>query len=60
MVTWFSIWLELFCGNSNWYNRRCWGGFSNSAYLFPSFSDKNILLSGNFKLNAAQIVSIIT
>jgi APA family basic amino acid/polyamine antiporter len=32
-----------------------------AAYLFPSFSDKNILYElGDFKLNAAQIVSIIT
>jgi APA family basic amino acid/polyamine antiporter len=30
-----SIWLELFCGNSNWYNRRCWVAFSKfCAYLF--------------------------
>lgn len=32
-----------------------------AAYLFPSFSDKNILYElGDFKLNAAQIVSIVT
>ena len=36
-------------------------GFSKfSAYLIPSLSNENILLEiGNFKLNAAQIVSII-
>ena len=36
-------------------------GFSKfSAYLIPSLSNENILLDlGNFKLNAAQIVSII-
>lgn len=32
-----------------------------AAYIFPSFSDENILMEmGGFKLNAAQIVSIIT
>ncbi|UFH35477.1 APC family permease [Flavobacterium acetivorans] len=32
-----------------------------TAYIFPSFSDTNILYEfGGFKLNAAQIVSIIT
>nr|WP_315252924.1 amino acid permease [uncultured Flavobacterium sp.] len=32
-----------------------------AAYIFPPFSDENILFEmGNFKLNAAQIVSIIT
>jgi APA family basic amino acid/polyamine antiporter len=32
-----------------------------AAYIFPSFSDENILIDmGDFKLNAAQIVSIIT
>lgn len=32
-----------------------------AAYLFPAFSDKNILYEvGDFKLNAAQIVSIVT
>lgn len=32
-----------------------------AAYLFPPLSDENILFNlGNFKLNAAQIVSIIT
>ena len=32
-----------------------------AAYLFPSFSDKNIFYElGDFKLNAAQIVSIVT
>lgn len=32
-----------------------------TAYLIPSFSDENILYEiGSFKLNAAQIVSIIT
>jgi APA family basic amino acid/polyamine antiporter len=32
-----------------------------AAYLFPAFSDKNILYEiGDFKLNAAQIVSIFT
>lgn len=37
-------------------------GFSKfAAYLFPAFSNENILLEiGFFKLNAAQIVSIIT
>ena len=37
-------------------------GFSKfAAYLFPPMSDENILFEiGNFKLNAAQIVSIIT
>lgn len=37
-------------------------GFSKfAAYLFPPVSDENILFEiGNFKLNAAQIVSIIT
>ncbi len=37
-------------------------GFSKfSAYLIPSLSDENILLDlGSFKLNAAQIVSIVT
>lgn len=37
-------------------------GFSKfAAYIFPSFSDENILYQlGGFKLNAAQIVSIIT
>ncbi len=37
-------------------------GFSKfAAYLFPSMSDENILFEiGEFKLNAAQIVSIIT
>ncbi len=36
-------------------------GFSKfSAYLIPSLSNENILLDlGNFKLNAAQIVSIV-
>ncbi|WP_413999027.1 APC family permease [Flavobacterium sp. W1B] len=32
-----------------------------TAYIFPSFSDTNILYElGGFKLNAAQIVSIVT
>jgi APA family basic amino acid/polyamine antiporter len=32
-----------------------------AAYLFPALSDENVLFSvSNFKLNAAQIVSIIT
>ncbi len=32
-----------------------------AAYIFPSFSDENILFKiGSFQLNAAQIVSIIT
>ena len=32
-----------------------------AAYIIPSFSDENILFNlGDFKLNAAQIVSIIT
>lgn len=37
-------------------------GFSKfAAYLFPVMSDENILFQvNNFKLNAAQIVSIIT
>ena len=37
-------------------------GFSKfTAYLIPAVSDENILFTlGNFKLNAAQIVSIIT
>jgi len=37
-------------------------GFSKfAAYLYPPFSDENILYElGDFKLNAAQIVSIIT
>lgn len=37
-------------------------GFSKfAAYLFPPFSDENVLCQlGSFKLNAAQIVSIIT
>ena len=37
-------------------------GFSKfAAYIFPAFSDENILYEiGSFKLNAAQIVSIVT
>lgn len=37
-------------------------GFSKfAAYLYPPFSDENILYElGDFKLNAAQIVSIVT
>lgn len=37
-------------------------GFSKfAAYLIPSFSDENVIYNfGNFNLNAAQIVSIIT
>ncbi|WP_410219630.1 APC family permease [Pedobacter sp.] len=32
-----------------------------AAYLFPAFSDKNVLYEiGSFKLNAAQLVSIVT
>ncbi len=32
-----------------------------TAYIYPPFSDKNILFEiGSFKLNAAQIVSIVT